>query len=270
MNMSVVGDTTQFSAVAEHYGDMNSLPEAAVLNLTIADHFSTLDVRNARVLDIACGTGRWSRYTCAAGARHVVGVDVSSAMIETARTRLASGDDDDRHKIDFVVADCSQSLVGAVFEEPFDIVLAFCFLNYAADEAEMLRMWRVMADKLLPGGKVVALVPNLNLDDDFTIAIDPRYGTSFMKVEDVNVGADDWGFKTRFTAFLPKQAVEFDMYRLNRNVYTRTAEKAGMIDIQFSRMQYPSEPQHSTYWDEYQRRPHYELLTATRGEGLHR
>lgn len=43
------------------------------------------DVKGSRVLDLACGTGRWLNKLLLRGARLTVGIDCSSAMIATAR-----------------------------------------------------------------------------------------------------------------------------------------------------------------------------------------
>ncbi|HET9991352.1 MAG TPA: class I SAM-dependent methyltransferase [Kofleriaceae bacterium] len=44
-------------------------------------------VNESRVVDLGCGTGRIGAWLCAHGAREVVGVDVSSAMLERAVAR---------------------------------------------------------------------------------------------------------------------------------------------------------------------------------------
>lgn len=256
-------DANQFEGVAEHYGEMPSLPEGAVLTTTIPSHLREAGISGKRVIDLACGTGRWSRWMCAAGAKEVVGVDKSPAMV-TAAQQLSS-DIAEREKIHYVVADCAKALVGPRFSEPFDIALAVCFLNYAATEHEMRSMWNVVASSLSPGGIIICLLPNLNLDDDYSVPIDPRYGTSFWQVEPVNINRADWGFKTRFKAQTGHASMEFDMYRLNRDVYKRAAHDAGMHDVHFHSMMYPDDDcRPSDYWDEYKRRPHYEILTAKR------
>lgn len=260
--MATTTDTTQFSSVARHYHDMPALPEAEVLNVTWKAHVLESDVRGKRVLDLACGTGRWSRWACRAGAEEVVGVDLSPAMVDSAK-RLSTTEAE-RQKLKYVVADCSQSLVGPLFEHPFDLIIAFCFLNYASSEEQMRDMWRVIAANLRQDARAVCLVPNLNLEDDFSEPIEPRYGTSFRKVEPVNVGRRDWGYKTRFQADTGVAVMEFDMYRLNREVYIRSAESAELRNVEFHSMQYPNNDELPTYWDEYKRRPHYELLTAVR------
>ena len=47
-------------------------------------------VHDARVLDVACGHGRASRGLARIGAAHVVGVDMSAALIAQARAREAA------------------------------------------------------------------------------------------------------------------------------------------------------------------------------------
>ncbi|KAJ9650778.1 hypothetical protein H2198_009933 [Neophaeococcomyces mojaviensis] len=102
------------------------------------------------------------------GAREAVGIDISPAIIDAAQN--LSTTDAEREKIEFVIADCSQPLLGSLFVEPFDLVIAFCFLNYATEEAGIFGMWQVIAANLHSDTKIIALVPNLELQDDFFYA----------------------------------------------------------------------------------------------------
>lgn len=50
------------------------------------------ELRNCRVLDLACGTGRWLSQISATNARSIVGIDLSSAMLHVAgRKQQLSG-----------------------------------------------------------------------------------------------------------------------------------------------------------------------------------
>ncbi|OQO00718.1 hypothetical protein B0A48_13209 [Cryoendolithus antarcticus] len=253
-------DRTQFANIAGDYVHMPLLPEGRVAEYTIRKHLSGI-VHGRRVLDLACGTGRWSRFALELGAGEVVGVDISSTMIANAQTlsQTASAP----RNIEYVIGDASKTLVGPAFTSKFDVALAMCFLNYARNEIEIFSMWQVMASNVSEGGRLVALVPSLDLADDYSTPIDPRYGTSFRRKEAVNVGAVDWGYKTTFLAATSGKSIEFDMYRLNREVYLRAAHGAGFQDVKFHDMQYP-DCNDAEYWDEYKRRPHYEILTAIR------
>jgi len=57
------------------------------------------DVRDCRVLDLACGTGRWLNRLLSAGARNAAGVDSSKAMLGVAACKQST------HGV-FVQADC--------------------------------------------------------------------------------------------------------------------------------------------------------------------
>ena len=46
------------------------------------------DVRGLNCLDLACGLGYWSQLLVEKGAAHVVGVDISEAMLSAARETL--------------------------------------------------------------------------------------------------------------------------------------------------------------------------------------
>jgi len=46
------------------------------------------DLAGKRVLDVACGTGRWFSLLAARGAAQLIGVDISRAMLRIAETRV--------------------------------------------------------------------------------------------------------------------------------------------------------------------------------------
>lgn len=55
------------------------------------------DITGTQVLDLACGTGFYTRMALDAGASRVVGVDVSADMLAQARAETQ----DDQHAVDF-------------------------------------------------------------------------------------------------------------------------------------------------------------------------
>ncbi|MET9503196.1 class I SAM-dependent methyltransferase [Streptomyces sp. NPDC006622] len=98
--------------------------------------------RPGDLLDLGCGTGSLSLL--AAERRHrVTGVDLSPAMIDRARAKLAGRD------AVFLVGDAAAPPVG---EERFDTVLVRHVLWALPDPGRALRHWR---DLLRPGGRLV-------------------------------------------------------------------------------------------------------------------
>ncbi|MFF7531528.1 class I SAM-dependent methyltransferase [Streptomyces bobili] len=98
--------------------------------------------RPGDLLDLGCGTGSLSLLAAERGHR-VTGVDLSPAMVEQARTKLAGRD------AVFLVGDAAAPPVG---EERFDTMLVRHVLWTLPDPGRALRHWR---DLLRPGGRLV-------------------------------------------------------------------------------------------------------------------
>ena len=147
--------TTQYNSLSASYDAVNDRPvsRAIVINIerVLAPH-----IRGARVLELACGTGFFTRHLLDWGAASVVGVDVSQAMVDVARTKFEAVD-----KCRFIVTDCAAPFDARGDEgKGFDLVFAAWLLNYAADEAQMTAMWKNISSHLKPGGRLVAVVPH--------------------------------------------------------------------------------------------------------------
>lgn len=212
-------------------------------------------VKGLKCLDLACGLGRYSHLLIEQGAEHVVGLDISEGMIAGAKESVANLPPEQAAKFEFRTEDCSQP--AKIAGGPFDLVFAAWFLNYARDYEAMLAMWKNIYSNLKPGGRLVAIVPNLSLNMD--APLDPRYG---MTVGSIGKVKDGW--RCRLTAFT-EPLLQFEMYHLSQEVYVKCAQEAGMADFNFHPHVLPEdERKHSGYWDVYNERPHFEVLTARR------
>ncbi|KPH98895.1 Methyltransferase type 11 [Actinobacteria bacterium OK074] len=98
--------------------------------------------RPGDVLDLGCGTGSLALLAAEAGHR-VTGVDLSPAMIDRARAKLAGRD------AVFLSGDAAAPPVG---EQLFDTVLVRHVLWALPDPGRVLRHWRGL---LRPGGRFV-------------------------------------------------------------------------------------------------------------------
>ncbi len=110
------------------------------------------DVRGKDVLDLACGTGTYSRALKRAGAARVVGVDVTPAMIEVANgfeREVPLG-------IEYRVSDA----VGLESLGSFDVVVAVYMLHYGPSADALRAMLEGVARNLKPGGRFVSFAMN--------------------------------------------------------------------------------------------------------------
>lgn len=104
----------------------------------------------ARVLDVGCGVGRWSRLLAARGAQ-VTGVDLSPTMIAQAERRARA--DGLAERCRFLVQDCVQLEV----EGPFDLILCVTVLQHMLDAGAPRAAVRRIARRVAPGGHLVVL-----------------------------------------------------------------------------------------------------------------
>jgi SAM-dependent methyltransferase len=110
----------------------------------------------ARVLDVGCGVGRWSRLLASRGAT-VTGVDISPTMVDEARRRALNDGVADR--CHFAVSDISALEV----EGEFDLVLGVTILQHILDPGALRTALEGMAGRVAPGGCIVLLeaAPNV-------------------------------------------------------------------------------------------------------------
>ena len=104
------------------------------------------------MLDLACGDGFYTRQIKTLGAAKVVGVDISSAMIDLAEEQ------EREHPIglSYVCADVAELPELGLF----DIAVAAYLLHYAKNEDQLERMCRSIARHLPAKGRFVTLNDN--------------------------------------------------------------------------------------------------------------
>jgi len=90
------------------------------------------DLNGAAVLDIGCGTGRYSIECAKRGASRVLGIDFAPRMIEFSKNIAKQMNVDN---IDFICAD----FLNYPFDESFDIVLALGFFDYIKDPGPVFK-----------------------------------------------------------------------------------------------------------------------------------
>jgi SAM-dependent methyltransferase len=110
------------------------------------------NLQGKRVLDLACGEGFYTRKMKARGAGRILGVDISSKMVELA----VAQEREQPNACEYMVADVTT--LGRLDE--FDIVVGVFLLNYARKRDELARFCGAIFENLRPGGSFVGLNDN--------------------------------------------------------------------------------------------------------------
>lgn len=141
----------EYDDIAADYSASKQLPFRVLVEAPTLFELAG-DVRGLSVLDIACGEGTYSRAFARRGASAVLGVDLSSNMVELAR----ASENENPLGVTYRVGDAKT--LGAV--GAFDLVVACYLFNYARNGAELLAFARTVAANLKPGGRLVGINSN--------------------------------------------------------------------------------------------------------------
>jgi SAM-dependent methyltransferase len=182
------------------------------------------DVSGRSVLDLACGTGFYSREFRRRGATEVLGVDISVEMIAAAREFERR----DPLGIRYEVGDVAEL---PPLDRRFDVALAVQCLNYAEDLAAMERMCRNIHRSLEPGGEF------------FVFAQNPDYRFDCLSLEQYGFRCEptgeeaETGPRVRVTALLDPQPITIAGTAPRREVYEESLRSAGFGELQWVPLQ---------------------------------
>ncbi|KAI9642008.1 hypothetical protein NHQ30_009879 [Ciborinia camelliae] len=250
--------STQYDSIGIHYDTLNVMPIQQIQHTAMRRLIGPLD-SSKRILELACGTGFYTRQLLFWGASHVTALDISPIMISAARTALPT---EMKDHVSFHVADCARPDMWDNIEledqkGTFDFVVAAWLLNYAATEEEMRRMFDNVYSALKPGGKCFALTIHASIIDMFQ-PNDPlnekekHLGTVYEILERV-----DDGYKACCHSF-GKPKIEWEFYFLREEVYSKAAAEAGLGRLEWS-VVLPGEEHlqalSKDYWQPYLDRP---------------
>jgi len=141
----------EYDNIADEYKASKQLPfRIYVERYTLFELLG--DVRRKHILDLACGEGIYARALEDKGAAKVVGVDLSSGMIDLAKQE----EQKNPRGIEYLVGNAAElGVVGS-----FDVVLGAYILNYAKSASELSQFCRSIYTNLKPGGRFVAINDN--------------------------------------------------------------------------------------------------------------
>ncbi|TGO27393.1 hypothetical protein BPAE_0042g00050 [Botrytis paeoniae] len=229
--MSSTPSTSQYDAIGSRYAAIKNQQGSSFELAAIQTHIG--NITGLHILDLACGAGYYTQKLLEWGAERVVGIDISPAMIESARVQCGGGDlgaDNKHRKLDFHVADCSKPLEN--LGEKFNLVLAVWLLNYASDKQELLAMWRNIFAHLVPGGRCVGIVPNFESLRSGSVR-ESRYGVTRNILYRVDGGAKVQISVHGQDGKEKENPLVFEAYIWERELYEECAREAGMGELKW-------------------------------------
>ncbi|KFY37422.1 hypothetical protein V494_04760 [Pseudogymnoascus sp. VKM F-4513 (FW-928)] len=184
-------------------------------------------ITNARVLELACGSGFYTYSLLEWGARSILGVDVSTVMMDKARR--VGEEKGVAERVAFIEADCT---VPKVYDGgEFDVVFGAWLLNYAPDREGLVGMFRNVAMNLKDGGRFVSITlpPASNPIDSINAEARARPepdGSGLLVYKHIKDVEDGVFFGVH--AETPVGKLYFDRYHLRKEVYEEAAREAGL------------------------------------------
>lgn len=238
----------QYDGIGESYEGFKGLPMARYPEQHSVLRMLEDRVRGKSVLDLACGTGFYTRHIARLGAAQVCGVDVSAEMVAAARAieeRSPLG-------VRYAVHDVAELPPP---ERLYDLATAVYLLNYADDVAAMERMCRSVHRCLAPGATfcILTQAPGFRFDGPST----DKYGFRYEPVGEAEVGP-----RVRITALLDPPVTFLTNYP-RREVYATALHAAGFGDLVWVPLEVPEEGMDkmgADYWSDFLANPPLETL----------
>ncbi|WP_328522682.1 class I SAM-dependent DNA methyltransferase [Kribbella sp. NBC_00359] len=204
----------QYDEIANAYEDFGELPIRAYAE--IGTFLGVLgDVRSLNVLDLACGTGLYTRMIRDGGARRIVGVDASAGMVAKARAV-----EPPHRGIEYAMHDVARMPnIGT-----FDTVTAAFLLNYSQDRHQLMAMCERIATHLRPGGRFVGELPNSHFDRHRPY--DTRYGITVDWPRQMHDG-ETYTFRLHSNG----RAIPIECRYWTLETYQAALEEAGLREV---------------------------------------
>jgi SAM-dependent methyltransferase len=247
--------TSSYDPIGESYAAVKALPLPRGTEIPAVEALLG-DLRGKSLLDLACGQGFYSRLASRRGARPVVGVDLSEAMVEAAlreEQRAPLG-------IRYLQADAaSVSAAQLGYPEGFDQLLALFLFNYATDPASLRSQAQAVCRCLRPGGRLLAVLP------------DPAFRCGSLETE-------AYGFRTRVLEereegrrfqvdILLEPPIQLVSWQWTRSTVEASLAAAGLEAITWHPIEVSAEAldTHGTgFWHAYRTNPPNIALSAIR------
>lgn len=245
---NIDGGQHEYDEIAESYHE-GRREDSRLLKHVLIPNFLRLFNRgdHDKVLDLACGTGTYSRIAKQHGASEVVGVDISSRMLRLAQEQEFK----EPLGIEYVQHDAANlPELGA-----FDLVHATFLLHYARTKDELLKLCQGAYRNLKDGGRFTFI----NGNPDHQIRSSNKYG---FTIEFQALSAEEGS--QRIVSIYPDdsddKACSFTTYYWRKDTYQWALKEAGFRIVGWSPARVTSEgmeQEGEEFWQDYMDAPDY-------------
>lgn len=239
-----------YEAIADAYADSMRLPfRDAIEKHSLLEMLG--DVSGARVLDMACGDGYYTRLLKRSGASAATGVDVSAEMIRRAEA------EEKRNPLGCAYRESEVAAFRP--SEPADIVVAVYSLGYAGTGEELRAFVRACHDALRPGGRFVGLNDNVRHPPPATASW-RKYGLERSCADPPSEGDG-----VRYT-LINEDGSRFDLqnFYLRRETYEEAFRAAGFREFRWVDVSLDPAERGKPFWDDFMTHPPIVGLAASR------
>ena len=188
------------------------------------------DVENKDILDLACGSGHYTRVMKQKGAKNVVGVDISKEMIAAA----VAQEENDSLGIQYSVGDATKYSFQGDNSAVFDVVTAQYLLCYADTKASLREFCHTAFIHTKSNGRFLTMTTICK--EDNSPDHDPVHGCTIEPVNSENDGKTGWydGVKVKITLFSGdmKKKCSFP-----NHAWSRETVKSVLLDVGFDKVE---------------------------------
>lgn len=216
---------TQYDDIAKEFQKIKQLPYYQIAEYTLLHHLG--DIKGKSILDLACGEGFHPRRYKKLGAGRLVGVDVSTQMIELARQEEARNP----LGIEYIVSPVED--LGKIGE--FDIVVAIFLLNYAQTKEQLLSMCHCIYDNLKLGKRFLTITNNPDKAGVYPVDAFKEYGADTLRY----INPEEEGSIIEVVLMLDGLEVKFNSYHHHKETYEWALREVGFQAITWHELSLP-------------------------------
>jgi len=209
------------------------------------------DLGGKKVLDLACGSGYFTRQIKLAGAEEVVGIDISEGMIKVAE----ESEKESPLGIRYLVGDVID--LGKIKE--FDVVCGSFLLHYSKTKEDLSKMCKNAYKNLRNGEKFVTI--NNNPEHPLTEGV--KYGSTVRADLPLKEGDE-----LTVTLFVDGgESISFLNYHWKKETYEEALRNAGFKDIKWHSLEVSKEGVEkygAEFWEDYIKDPYLSVIVAVK------